>query len=176
MGRTAAAAVLVTAALAVTGCGGGSKDSPSTGTGGAGPQAAAPNQDARVIRQWSDLLRKGRVDAATGLFAVPATVQNGTAPLLLDTRRLVFGFNASLPCGAELLATSRRGPYTVGTFRLTQRPGGDCGTGGGQKAATAFRIENGKIVEWLRVPVPDPQPEPKKKPPPTDRPAPGHTV
>jgi hypothetical protein len=174
VGRTTAAAVLL--AVAIAGCGGHEKGSSGPGSGGAGSQGPAPNQDARVIRRWSDLLRKGQVDAATALFAVPATVQNGTGPLLLDTRRLVFGFNASLPCGAELIATTRRGPYTIGTFRLTERPGGDCGTGGGQKAATAFRIEGGKIVEWLRVPVPDPRPEPRRKPPPGDRAAPGHTV
>ena len=176
MGRTAAAAVLLTAALVVAGCGGGAEKGSSGSGGGAGAQAPAPNQDTRVIRRWSDLLRRGKVDGAAGLFAVPATVQNGTAPLLLDSRRLVLGFNASLPCGAELLTTTRRGPYTIGTFRLTERPGGDCGSGGGHKAATAFRIEDGRIVEWLRVPVPTPRPNPEKKPPPTDRRAPSHTV
>jgi hypothetical protein len=167
--------VLVTAALALAGCAaGGAKESPAPG--GSGSQAAAPNHDARVIRRWSDLLRGGKVDAATALFAVPATVENGAGRILLDSPQLVLSFNASLPCGAELLATTRRGPYTVATFRLTERPGGDCGTGGGAKAATAFRIVDGKIVEWLRVPVPEPRPDPEEKPPPTDRRSPSPTV
>lgn len=171
----ATAAALLAVAIAVGGCSDSPKKRSPGGSGGASP-AAVPNQDARVIRQWSDLLRKGKVDAATTLFAIPATVQNGTGPLLLDSRRLVFGFNQSLPCGAELLTTTRRGPYTIGTFRLTDRPGGGCGTGSGEKAATAFRIVDGKIVEWLRVPVPTPQPRPDPKRPPTDRGSPGHTV
>ena len=168
-------ALLVAASL-VAGCNGDpKKNAPAPGSAGAAP--TVPNQDARVIREWSDLLRKGKLDAASGLFAVPATVQNGTGPLMLDSRGQVVGFNESLPCGAKLLSTTRREPYTVATFELTERPGGDCGTGGGNKAATAFRIEDGKIVEWLRVAVPPEQPEPDRKPPPpSDRKAPGETV
>lgn len=132
----------------------------------------------RVIRKWSEELRKGRIDGASALFGVPATVENGTGPLVLDSRRQVFGFNESLPCGAKLLVTARRGPYTVATFRLTERPGGDCGTGGGTKASTAFRIEDGKIVEWLRVSVPaeKPRPQPGPKRPPSDRRSPSETI
>ena len=179
MGRIATAATLLAVAIAAAGC---NDDGPDAGTtpGTGSPRAAAvPNADARIIREWSDLLRDGKVAGATALFALPATVENGTGPLILDSRAQVRGFNESLPCGAKLLTTTRRGPYTVATFRLTERPGGDCGTGGGQKAATAFRIEDGHIVEWLRVAVPpeQPPPEPRPKPgPPSDRPAPSDTV
>ena len=173
--KATATALLAAIAIAVAGCNDDSENKSSAGP--AVPSATAPAQDTRIIRRWSELLLKGKVDAATGLFSVPATVQNGTGPLLLDSRQQVFGFNESLPCGAKLLSTTRREPYTIATFRLTERPGGDCGTGGGHKAATAFRIEDGKIVEWLRVPVPREQPRPDRKPPPpSDRESPGDTV
>lgn len=181
IGRTAAALLLTTLALvALAGCGDdGKKDSSAPAAGSATPAAPARAADERIIRKWSEQLRAGKLEDASRLFAVPATVQNGTGPELLGTRALVLSFNASLPCGAKLLATARKGPYTVATFRLTERPGGDCGTGGGNKAATAFRIEGGKIVEWLRVPVPTPAPQPEQPEPPpapSERPAPSETV
>ena len=80
-------------------------------------------------------------------------MENGTPPRLLRSRAAVRAFNESLPCGARLLSTRRRDRYTIATFRLTERVGGDCGAGVGGTAATAFRLRGGKIVEWLRVPA-----------------------
>lgn len=108
----------------------------------------------RVIRGWVDTLRAGNVAGAAGYFAVPAIVQNGTPLIKLRTRGQVRLFNAALPCGAKLLRTFRSGRYVAATFRLTKRPGGDCGKGTGTEAATAFVIRAGKIVEWRRVPLP----------------------
>jgi hypothetical protein len=147
---------LLAIVAAVGGCGG------SSGGGGAttartptpaqpGPGAAS---DARVIRSWSDALRAGHLDAAARFFAVPVVVENGTPPLELSTREAVRAFNESLPCGARLVRTQHAGRYTVATFVLTDRRGGHCGTGVGQKAATAFAIRGGKIAEWRRVPLP----------------------
>ena len=34
---------------------------------------------------------------------------------------------------------------------LTDRPGGNCGSGTGNTAKAAFEIRDGKIVKWLRV-------------------------
>ena len=90
---------------------------------------------------------------ATRLFGLPVIVENGTPPQVLTTRTAVRAFNESLPCGARLLSTRRRDRYTVATFRLTDRRGGACGAGVGDKAATAFRLRGGRIVEWLRVPI-----------------------
>jgi hypothetical protein len=145
--------------LGAIGCGGGGSGKPEPTPA---PPQVQTNNDAQVIRRWSDLLRHGHVDSASALFAVPATVANGTPPLRLASRGEVLAFNESLPCGARLLSTVRRKQYTIGTFRLTGRPGGGCGTGTGEKAATAFRIERGRIVEWLRVPIPrEPPPPPE---------------
>ena len=53
-----------------------------------------------------------------------------------------------------MIAAETTGDVTTATFELTQRPGGDCGSGTGGRAATAFKIEDGHIVEWSRVAVP----------------------
>ncbi len=179
----ATAVALAALVIAAAGCGGDDDPKPAPGQGASGqsaPGRTAASGDARVIRRWSDLLRRGQVDDASALFAVPATVANGTAPIQLGSPPEVRAFNDSLPCGARLLSTTRRAPYTVGTFELTGRPGGDCGPGTGEKAATAFRIEHGRIVEWLRVPVPPEKPEPDPKPeprrPPSDRVSPEPAV
>jgi hypothetical protein len=120
---------------------------------GCGEGHGRPPSDATVIGRWADTLRAGHVDAAARLFGLPVTVANGTVPERLTTRAQVRAFNQALPCGARLLRTRRKGRYTVATFRLTERAGGDCGSGVGETAETAFRLRDGKIVEWLRVPT-----------------------
>ena len=167
MSRTGLACALLIVAGAV-GCGGSSSDDKpapkpprQTGTPATRPAREA---DVQVIRGWVDTLRAGHVDAAAGYFAVPAIVQNGTPLLKLRTRREVRLFNAALPCGARLLRTFQSGRYVAATFRLTERPGGDCGRGTGQEAATAFVIRARKIVEWRRVPLPGEQLPPATPP------------
>ena len=39
----------------------------------------------------------------------------------------------------------------VGVFELTERPGGDCGTGTGARAAVAFLIDDDHIAGWIRA-------------------------
>ncbi len=121
-------------------------DEPTTDIpGDADPAAVA------VIDDWSTKLRNGDVDAAADLFAIPSVAQNVLTIRiedLADARR----FNASLPCGAELVRAEPDGDLVLATFRLTERPGpGSCGSGAGETAQTAFLIEDGKIVEWRRV-------------------------
>jgi hypothetical protein len=81
-------------------------------------------------------------------------VENATPPLTLHRRSDAVAFNRSLPCGARLVKTRRVGRVIVATFRLTERPGGDCGDGVGLLARTAFVIKDGKIDEWHRLPNP----------------------
>ena len=133
-----AVAVALCVALAL-GCGGDGDD-----------RDRAPSSE-DVIRAWADDLRRGDVDAATDRFAVPAVVANNTPRITLRTRAEVRFFNATLPCGGKVIATERRGRLIVATFELTDRPGGDCGSGTGNTAKTAFEVRNGKIVRWLRV-------------------------
>jgi hypothetical protein len=136
------AGALATAGLA--GCGG-SSDSASIPGG-------ADADDVRVIADWADALRAGDIEGASDFFAVPAVVENGTPPLRLTTRDEVDAFNRSLPCGAKLTEAETTGQLTIATFELTERPGaGECGDGVGETAKTAFAIEDGHIVHWLRV-------------------------
>ena len=159
MTRLAATALAILAAGAIAGCGG-------SGDGG-GEEAEIPGgadpDEARVIEEWSSALRGGDVEGAAGYFELPSVAQNGTPPLALRTREAVVEFNRALPCGAELIEAEPDGRYTIATFELTERPGpGDCGTGVGETARTAFVIEDGLIREWRRVPdetLPEPGPE-----------------
>ena len=98
------------------------------------------------------------MNAASRYFSVPSVVINGVQAFL-TSRAQVVGFNRGLPCGAKLLST-RRGPQhaVVGTFRLTRRPGADCGTGVGGLAAVQFLVRRHLIFEWLRA---DDQVDPK---------------
>jgi ketosteroid isomerase-like protein len=126
--------------------------------------------DAGVIRDWAQALSAGDIAKAASYFALPAIVQNATPPVRITSRAQAREFNQLLPCGARLLMTARHGGYIYATFRLTNRVGGNCGSGIGGIAATAFRIHDGKITEWRRLPGPG-QGSPRT---PTPTPAPGH--
>jgi hypothetical protein len=119
----------------------------------AGAGVGVDEADVRVVRGWADTLRRGDVRGAARYFALPSTVANGTAPLKLETRAEALFFNRTLPCGARLIGTEP-GPqgFFIATFRLTERPGrGECGSGTGQTARTAFRVRDDHITDWLRV-------------------------
>ena len=162
LARAATVLIAVASTAVASGCSSGSKAEPAQ----ARPRAApARFSDAQLIRAWADTLRAGQPRRAARRFSVPAIVQNGTPPIVLRSRSGVVAFNAALPCGAHLLGTRRSGRYVVATFRLTDRPGGQCDGGTGAEAATAFRISGRRIVEWRRVPVPsgpDPAPVPDR--------------
>lgn len=132
------------ALIALGGCGSGGDG--DTVPGGADADAV------QVIKDWADELRAGDVRAASERFALPSLVQNGTPPLRLASRAQVEAFNRSLPCGAKLTEAATSGKYTIATFELTERPGpGECGSGVGETAKTAFVIHNGLITQWRRV-------------------------
>ena len=125
------------------------------------PRTPLPGE-VRVIRGWADALRSGHVNQAAAYFALPATVLDGTNPLRqLPSRSAVRDFNRGLPCGARLVRTRRgQGSFVIARFRLTERrgPGARPCTGAGNVAETAFLIEKGHIVQWLRQPDPVPRP------------------
>ena len=125
-------------------------DTPDT-TGGT---ADADAEDVEVIEGWSETLTDGDVEGAAGYFALPSTAENGGFLVEIETSGDAVAFNESLPCGADLLEAETDGGVTTAIFELSDRPGGDCGSGTGGRAATAFRIEDGEIVEWRRVAVP----------------------
>jgi limonene-1,2-epoxide hydrolase len=146
----------VTIALALTACNGDESSSTTgadTTTGSSIPGNADPT-DVEVIDAWVRALDRNDIDAAAGYFAIPSSTLNGI-PLEIRTRADARRFNSSLPCGAHLVRADSHAAFTIATFRLSERPGpGSCGSGVGNKAATAFAIEDGKITDWRRVPVP----------------------
>ena len=167
------ALLLVALALGIAACGDGGDDgrdtaektpaamgqaTPTPEAEAAEPEPTPPTTktdpgDVRIVRAWADALRHGDVNVAARYFAVPSLVANGTPPLELKTRAEVRFFNRTLPCGAELIGTepAPKG-FFIATFRLTERPGeGECGSGTGATARTAFRIRDEHITDWLRV-------------------------
>jgi hypothetical protein len=151
------ALLLTGLALVPSGCGSGGKTAtpppPRAATPAPTPdRAPAAADDVAVIRGWADALRHGRVERAARFFAIPSVVSNGTAPIKLTSRDDVRFFNRTLPCGARVLRVEDAGAYVVARFVLTERPGpGECGSGAGGQASTAFRIRRRRIVEWRRV-------------------------
>jgi hypothetical protein len=124
------------------------------------------SSEKRIIQSWADELRAGHVSAAASYFDVPVVVSNGEAPSTLASRADVRTFNATLACGAKLVKTRRDvDHYIVATFELTDRPGGNCGSGTGHLAAVAFLIAHDRINQWIRMDAPQPDPTPAPTPP-----------
>jgi hypothetical protein len=145
--RAGSLIALALSAMLAAGCG-----SNEEGGGDVSVAGDADPEAVEVIEGWADDLRTGEIEAAADYWGLPSVAQNGTPPLELKSRDDVIAFNESLPCGAELIRAERQGKFTVATFELTERPGpGKCGPGTGETARTAFVIEDGKIVEWLRA-------------------------
>jgi hypothetical protein len=141
------AVVLAALAVCVPAACGGSSDNETTAEIPGGADAA----DVEVIDEWARTLQDGDVEGAAEFFALPSLAQNGPT-LRIESAEDAELFNASLPCGATLVEATPEGELTIATFRLTERPGpGTCGSGTGGEAQTAFKIEDGKIVEWRRV-------------------------
>ncbi len=167
--RSAALGVLIATAGLLCSCGGGWSASRHAATSssrhpaassGQGGGAAQPSAVA-VIRGWSNALRHGDLAAAARYFATPSLLVNGVdaagQPLALEirSRREAELANASLPCGATLVSTSRRGRFVNALFRLSGRPGpggSNCAGGVGTTARTDFVIAHGRIVQWIRAP------------------------
>jgi hypothetical protein len=127
------------------------------------PRKGSTEADPRaieVIRGWTNALRRSDVRPAAGRLEVPSKVQNGTPVLTLDTLADVRLFNDSLSCGSRLVgARGAADGFTVADFRLTNRPGADCGSGTGHRARAAILVRGGRIAEWYRIPDPG-APEP----------------
>ncbi|MDQ3572693.1 MAG: hypothetical protein M3383_07530 [Actinomycetota bacterium] len=125
---------------------------------GAEDDPAPMPTDAQVIEDWAQALSEGDTEAAAAFFAIPSVAENGIL-VEIESEADAVAFNSSLPCGAEVEGTTSEGSFTTASFRLTERPGGGCGTGTGGTAQTSFVIESGLIVEWRRIDGPQPEPD-----------------
>jgi hypothetical protein len=171
VGRSAVAALAALSVTAAVGCGGAHRSTTASQTvaDDPGPTPAvsdlalppgvpdAPSGPAttaarRVINGWLAALRSGNVKRAAHYFALPSKFQNATPVLTVDNEQERVAVNMSLSCGAVATAMGAAGHYTIVTFRLTERKGGNCGTGVGGKARGAIRVERRHIKEWYRLP------------------------
>lgn len=174
----------------MTGCGDSPDPEPSAATpaprerdrpaparpGGAALTQADAEREGVVLRRWADAMRRADTGAAARLFVLPAVVAPDPAapPLRLTTAAEARRFHEGLPCGSRLERVTPHGRYVIATFRLTERPRGDCGSGTGELASVAFLMRAGRVVEWRRVPVPssgpsDPVPPAETQPAATSR-------
>ena len=171
VGRSAVAALAALSVTAAVGCGGAQKSSttPPTVANDPGPTPAVsdlalppgvPDESTgpaavsarRVINDWLKALRRGDVKRAAHYFALPSKFQNATPVLTVNNEQERLAVNLSLSCGAVATEMGGAGVYTIVTFRLTERKGGNCGTGVGGKARGAIRVERRHIKEWYRLP------------------------
>ena len=164
--RRAAAALAV--ALALSACGTrtdllGSRATSvapaSAGATGLVGGSASPTE-VRVIRGWSDALRRGDVAGAAQYFAIPRQMINGTASgegilIRIRSRHDAVLANESLPCGATFLSAVQHGRFVDALFALSGRPGpggSTCAGAVGATARTFFLIVSGRIRTWIRAP------------------------
>jgi hypothetical protein len=146
----------IVGAIASTGCAG---TSVLPGHGHDDDSASSAfDQGVNVIKGWSTALRTGHVRAAAGYFHIPSVFYNGPGDeFVLHSLAAAVLVNRLLPCGAEYVSATKRGPYIDALFKLTNRsgPGGashGCANGTGTTARVNFIISNGKITHWLRAP------------------------
>jgi hypothetical protein len=172
-GRSAVALLAVLSVTAAVSCGGAQKTSSTSTAPSAvndpGPTPPVSDLDLppgvpdestgpatadarRVINSWLKALRHGDIKRAAHYFALPSKFQNATPVLTVNTEDERIAVNVSLSCGAVATEMGGAGVYTIVTFRLTKRPGGNCGTGVGGKARGAIRVERRHIKEWYRLP------------------------
>jgi hypothetical protein len=114
--------ILVAAALGAGGCGSGSKAVPGVGGSSSKASASAP---AAVIRGWSDALRGGDIDRASGYFAVPSLVENGSPPVELNSVGEVKIFNVAFRITHGKIAEWRRAAGYPGEDPSSAPPAGN---------------------------------------------------
>ncbi len=171
VGRSAVALLAALSVTGAVGCGGSHKQATAPRTVATDPGAKPPASDLalppgvpdastgppaaaarRVINDWLRALRRGDIKHAAHYFALPSKFQNATPVLTVHNEQERIAVNLSLSCGAVATEMGAAGVYTIVTFRLTERKGGNCGSGVGGKARGAIRVERRHIKEWYRLP------------------------
>jgi hypothetical protein len=122
----------------------------------------------RVIADWAAAVRRGKSGKAAAFFDLPAIVfQPGHTALQVNTPQIAEAFNASLPCGAKLLATNPDGRYVVATFVLVKRHRACPGEGSLARVGFVFGDQRHprRFTEWWQVPdKPDSKVGPARRP------------
>jgi hypothetical protein len=103
--------------------------------------------DGRVIRGWLLALERQDYEQAAYYFAPGALIDQGR-PYRLHNKHEAIGFNASLPCRADLVDLKGGGAHVLATFRLRAGPGGGCSG----RVRVRYTIRKGKFTEWRQLP------------------------
>src|SRR5215210_8815026 len=114
--------------------------------------------DGRVIRGWLLSLERLDYEQAAYYFAPGALIDQGRKPYRLKTREQAIGFNASLPCRAQLIRLKGGGAHVLATFRLRAGPGGKCSG----LVKVRYTIRKGKFTEWRQLPGASPDSAPAR--------------
>jgi hypothetical protein len=138
VGRSAVAVLAALSVTAAAGCGAAHRSTTAPPTVANDPGPTPPVSDLA--------LPPGVPDMSTG----PA--ETAARRVINDWLKALRSGNVSLSCGAVATEMGGAGVYTIVTFRLTERKGGNCGTGVGGKARGAIRVERRHIKEWYRLP------------------------
>ena len=101
----------------------------------------------RVIRGWLLSLERYDYEQAAYYFAPGALIDQGR-PYRLRTPEQAIGFNASLPCRADLVRLRGGGAHVLATFRIRAGPGGGCSG----LVKVRYTIRKGKFTEWRQLP------------------------
>jgi hypothetical protein len=104
-----------------------------------------------VIAAWGKAMREAKYAAAAEFFEAPAIIAQNGRVLELASREEIEAYLSRLPCGARLEEVQQDGRYVVGTFTLTERPGGACGSLG-ELVRVAFVFSGRRFTEWWQVP------------------------
>jgi hypothetical protein len=121
-----------------------------------------------VIADWAAAVRSGDVARAAGFFTLPAIVSRpGDGTLQVNSEQVAQAFNASLPCGARLLATNPAGRYVVGTFLLVDNARRRCADRG-DIARVGFVFGDAerprRFTEWWQLASPEAPVGPRRRP------------
>ena len=103
--------------------------------------------DGRVIRGWLLALERQDYEQAAYYFAPNALIDQGR-PFRLRSAKEAIGFNAALPCRADLVRLLGGGAHVLATFRLHAGPGGPCSG----LVRVRYTIRKGKFTEWRQLP------------------------
>ena len=123
--------ILLAAAVAAAGCGGGHM---------------TPEQ---VVRGWSAAVNRGDDEAAAKLFGSRVVFVAGDYQTVVRTHTQAVAFNRELRWCGPIVRLARHGNEVIAQFSLRTR--GHCDSGGRERGSVAFSVRHGKIVFFDQI-------------------------